>query len=367
MRILHFISSPAAGGAEVYVRDLSKELVRAGHEVHVGFLEGGLSEENAAFRRRFLGDLDHAGVRYFIVGGAARRLPVIGAFKVRSYVHDNRIDVYHSHLIYGASFGALVDVPRIYTHHSSLLRRRMSFSIVKRFVDQLVGISTGCAETLSSRARADVVTIFNGVDRERVSRDTNRPRVLEDPVRCLAVGRICDDKNYALMVKALSLVPPKVRERLVLDIAGDGEAAEKAALTQQLEAARLSDRVRLLGVREDVPQLLASSQLFLMSSVTEGMPVALIEAAMSGLPCIVTDVGGCREVVERCGNGIVVPDGDAEALASAIARLIGEPSLVAEYSRNALERSDVFSIEKAGAAHINLYNGLLARAAQAET
>ena len=77
-----------------------------------------------------------------------------------------------------------------------------------------------------------------------------------------------------------------------------------AALETKIVMEGLERTIQLLGNRNDVPALLAHSQLFLMSSAYEGLPIALIEATMSGLPCVVTNVGGCREIIEKCQNGV---------------------------------------------------------------
>jgi glycosyltransferase involved in cell wall biosynthesis len=96
-----------------------------------------------------------------------------------------------------------------------------------------------------------------------------------------------------------------------------------------------------------------------MSSAWEGMPIALLEASMSGLPFIATDVGGCAEVARLCGNGLIVPPGDAAAFAEALAGLVTDPEQIEALSRAALANAGIFSIETSAKAHLALYQRLL--------
>src|SRR5690606_23120808 len=100
---------------------------------------------------------------------------------------------------------------------------------------------------------------------------------------------------------------------------------------------------------------LNDADIFLMSSAWEGLPIALTEATISGLPCIVTDVGGCIEIIENSKNGIVVSPNNPQALADAIYKLVSEPKLIEEYSKNAIQNSAHYSISKAAQLHVSLY------------
>ena len=112
MNILHILSAPAAGGAEIYVKDLAVELTKRGHCVHLGFLsEAKDIGRSVDFQKRYLDELTDAGIDHFIIGKSARHQPWIGATRVRNYVRDNKIEVYHAHLTYGIVFGALLKIP----------------------------------------------------------------------------------------------------------------------------------------------------------------------------------------------------------------------------------------------------------------
>src|SRR5690554_8190540 len=125
MRILHVISSPAAGGAEVYIKDLVIELKKSGHYVAVGFLDRAVDmKRSQEYEESFLSELNAASVPYFFIGHETRKKVWLGAWRVRKFINENNINIYHSHLPYGAFFGFFLRVTRIYTHHS--IKARMS-------------------------------------------------------------------------------------------------------------------------------------------------------------------------------------------------------------------------------------------------
>ena len=361
MKILHIITAPAAGGAEMYIKDLAKSLLSQGHSVHIGFLgKAGDIGRSQDFERSFLTELADAGVKFFFIGSASRSFPWLGALRVRRYVKEENIDIYHAHLSYGIVFGSLIRIPRIYTHHNAKMRvSRSVFNILKIWIDELVAISSLCGRALSEFSGRDVTVIRNGIDLTKIIRKqviVDRPAQL---IRCVAVGGITKQKNYNLLVAAVERIPAGVRSRLLISIAGEGPQAETYELRKAVQKTGLGDLIELLGNVDDIPALLNQSDLFLMSSAWEGLPIALIEATSSGLPCIVSDVGGCREVIDTCKNGLVVGPDNAQALADAIECLVKTPARLTEYSDNALKYSSEFSIERACEGHLALYAKLL--------
>ena len=163
-----------------------------------------------------------------------------------------------------------------------------------------------------------------------------------------------------MMIEALGRLPSEVLARVRLSIVGGGAAADVSELEKRIDEFGLREKVRLAGLRDDVPDLLRNSDLFLMSSVYEGLPIALIEATAAGLPALVTDVGGCTEIIDACQNGVSVAAGDTDAFARAICHLIVNPELMTTYSRNAIQNAGRFSIERSCNDHASLYSEQLA-------
>ena len=361
MNILFVISSAASGGAEVYVKDLAKALVIRGHSVHIGFLnrakDYGRSE---VFELKFLKELSEFGIEYFFIGKHSRILPIIGLLKVRSYVKENEIDVYHAHLTHAIGYGAFLRIPRIYTHHSIVIRGSKSlFALLSNVIESLVGISDLCSKALSEHSERPVHTISNGVDGKKFKRKNSVARTLGKSVNCLAVGRVTEAKNYKLLIEAILQLPELDRARLNVCIAGEGPKTDTEALKNLIASNNLGGSVKLLGNVTNIPKLMGESDLFLMSSAWEGLPISLIEACYAGLPCVVTDVGGCSEVINLVENGYVVPAGDAIEFAAKISEIINSETLYSTLSTNAFLGCSNFSIEKAAERHEALYQSLL--------
>ena len=357
MRILHLIASPSAGGAEVYVKDLAKEMVRLGHQPFIGFLnrsgEIGRDEE---FESRFFRELEDASVPCFVVGYECRRNPILGAIRVRRFCVAHGIEIYHSHLYYAAAFGALLRIPHVHTHHNIVPDAgRVMYKLFNLLVDSYIGISEICAEALSKYTGRAVTEIFNGVDSSKLKQAQLPDSSDRSRLECIAVGRIQEQKNYALLVEAVRLLPAETRASIHVSIAGEGPAGDVAALRLAIDRAGLNETITVLGNRNDVPELLAKSQLFVMSSAWEGLPISLLEASVTGVPFIATDVGGCREIAAKCGNGVIVPPGDARALATAIEKLVLDRGKLRRLAQNARANSGYFGIERAAAEHMELY------------
>ena len=360
LRILHVISAPAAGGAEVYVKQLALELRRQGHRPAIGFVSRAAEEgRDAEFERRYLAELTEGGIDFFFLGGASRKNPLGGAFHVRRFCKSNGVQLYHSHLKVGIVCGLLLRIPRLHTHHTSVPRvPRLAYGLFNLMVDQYVGISDRCSELLGSFTGRPVATVRNAIDISRFQPLVREPG-MGSRFECISVGRIFAPKNFALLVRAIALLHPRILKRMHVSIVGEGPAHLVQALEKQIRQEGLGDRVKLLGNRSDIPELLERSDLFVMSSAWEGFPIALLEATASGLPFVATDVGGCREIAELCGNGVVVAAQDPQVLADAIADLVEHRDKLRRLSKAAIKSAPKLSIETAADAHIELYRDLL--------
>jgi glycosyltransferase involved in cell wall biosynthesis len=140
----------------------------------------------------------------------------------------------------------------------------------------------------------------------------------------LAVGNLYPVKGHIHLLRALRRLGD---EQSALDwraaIAGRGE--EESALREYLSESSLSERVTLLGYREDVPDLLAAADIYVMPSLSEGMPLALIEAMFAGKAIVASGVGGIPEVVHAGSEALLVPPEDPRALAEAVGALLRDP------------------------------------------
>ncbi|MDY0392055.1 MAG: glycosyltransferase [Candidatus Bipolaricaulis sp.] len=145
---------------------------------------------------------------------------------------------------------------------------------------------------------------------------------METAFAWLAVGRFDVPKDYANLLQAFAYVA-QARPEAQLLIAGDGPL--RPSMEQLANDLGITDRVKFLGIRRDIPALMNAADAYVMSSAWEGMPNVLLEAAASGLPIVATDVGGNSEVVIDGKTGFLVPPKDPEALAQAMVQLMGLP------------------------------------------
>jgi glycosyltransferase involved in cell wall biosynthesis len=228
--------------------------------------------------------------------------------------------------------------------------------MLDRIVEGYVAISANCYNALSTQTHKRIVTIYNGIDIRRILRSEEEVRTFRRPLECVAIGHICPQKNYDLMIESLGRLKADIRAEIRLKIVGDGTKRDTDAIEQKIGSCGLTGIVELLGHRNNVPEILSGAQLLLMSSAYEGLPIALIEAAASGVPAIVTDVGGCSEIVLTGESGLVVPADDPVAFAGALNDVFMDPACIEKWSRNAMKISRTFSISNSSNAHLEMYD-----------
>ncbi len=189
-----------------------------------------------------------------------------------------------------------------------------------------------CEELLAAGVRAGkIARIPNGVDLARFSPDPDarsvearrRLGLPEGPLVVFA-GRLDPQKGLHTLVEAMRS-PTLAAAGARLLLLGDGP--QRAELAQALHRDGLSDRALFRGVVEDVAPYLRASDLFAFPTLGEGMPNALLEAMATGLPCVASDIGGCRDVVTNGETGLLVPAGDATAFRAALETVVQSAAL----------------------------------------
>jgi glycosyltransferase involved in cell wall biosynthesis len=195
--------------------------------------------------------------------------------------------------------------------------------------------------------------LVHGIDATRVAvsaggRETalRRLGLPEGPFTVGTVANLTPKKDQGTLIAAMVLLRERVPDpRLV--IIGDGPS--RPLLEDQVRSLGLHGSVLFAGVRDDVPELLPALDVFSLSSLHEGLPIALLEAMAAGVPPVVTAVGGIPEVVTHERDGLLVPPGDSAALASALCSVATDGQLRASLARSALSRAQQFGIAPAAA------------------
>jgi glycosyltransferase involved in cell wall biosynthesis len=152
---------------------------------------------------------------------------------------------------------------------------------------------------------------------------------------CLYVGRLEAVKDLGTLLKAVGRLSESVRRTIRVFLAGEG--SERAALEALLRSLNLEGTVTFLGARSDIHELLNMADAFVMTSRTEGLPMALIEAMAAGLPCVATAVGGIPAVLSS-DAGIVVPPDNPDAVAQALMQLAGDEFLRRQFAERAVRK-----------------------------
>ena len=361
MKILHIIAAPAAGGAEVYVKDLVLNSMKSGITPFLLFISQakdiGRCEK---YEEKFLTELTDNGIGFYFLPVGSRRNVFKGSLALRKILKIITPDIIHSHLLTGVVHKVLSfsSIPLIYTHHNSVINtNRYLFKFLLKFCDGHIGISKICSDILQKYLKGSkkVTTIFNAVDFNRLS--ISEEKLLDiNQINLLAVGSITTQKNYPLMVNAIKLVKENSTQKFHLNIAGEGD--KKTEILELVSDLKLKDMITFLGNRSDISQLMSESDLFIMSSDWEGLPISLIEAQLIGLPSIITDVGGCREVIAQTGGGILTSKGDAAKLSEHIESLFDD-SIRTKFAEKAKQNSACYEIIKAVKSHKKYYSSFL--------
>ncbi|HSB38404.1 MAG TPA: glycosyltransferase family 4 protein [Gaiellaceae bacterium] len=280
-----------------------------------------------------------------------------------------RPDIVHAHSskmgVLGRLAARLARVPvRVFTAHGwSFVAYTGLAGRLYLLVERLMRPLTSAVVCVSEASRAQglvaracnparTVVIHNAVD----VRSFGSRAEANGPVRVVSVGRFAYPKDFSTLLEALERIGSDCRAALV----GEGPGLQE--VTSGIVARGLSGRVELLGARGDVAGVLAASDIFVLSSRSEGLPVSILEAMAAGLPVVATDVGGVTEAVVDGETGLVVPPADPEALAAALERLVVDGGLRRRLGAAGRARAlRLFDVQRFRAAHLELYRRELER------
>lgn len=355
-RVVHVVSSLNVGGMEHFVLRIAAEQRRLGHDASVLALNGGPLAEHARQAR--------VPVRVLTGRNAPARV-----LETLAYLATLRPQVIHPHnpsSLHYALLGKTVSGAKlVLTYHGRGLREARTPGAGEwHRTDAVVSVSQGAVAQLPEAVPASRVTVIrNGVlptPPLRTRDEVRRELGLDNGLVGIMVARMDGLKGHDTLVRALAALRDSGR-MVTLLVAGDGaERPQIEALAQELRLG--PERLRFLGFRTDVPDLLAASDFFLLPSVTEGLPLSLLEAMTHGLPALATPVGGIPEVIRDGEHGFLVPVHGHAELAAAMARLVDDPALLRTLGDRARRRAaEEFSFERMTREYLALYERLLGR------
>lgn len=363
IRALITINSLVAAGAETLILQLCRHLPREGVEPIVASLLG-----PGPLTPLF----EESGIRVVNLSEAGERLGLKSFWRLMWTVRRERIDIVHTHLVYAGIMGkvaaALTGLPVVTTRHYTTDLKittpfyRLEDRLTKTGTARVVAISDYMRRFILDSGLAEprrVVVHRNAIDVDRfrtLVTESERPGNLIIGT----AGRMEPQKAQEVFLEAMAIIRrniPTVRGVLV------GEGSKRS----ELEAARarlcLDDVVSFVGTvsPEEMPTLLSTFDVFVLSSDWEGLPIVLIEAAALGIPVVATDVNAVSEVVKDGRTGLLVPPRNPRAIAEAAVAILGDPDRRRRFGRKAREYADAeLDIKRLARQTATLYRDVLA-------
>jgi len=349
IRLMHIVLSLNIGGLERVVINLLKGLDPEIYTQILCCLEepGALIHEVNRLGVKTISLKKGKGIDYLLLA------------KLAKVIRQEKIDIIHSHnptpYFYGVLSGKLAGVPVIiHTRHGRNTPKSKREIYLRRFLscmtDRIVAVSNDSMDAAINREKIPsrkVVTIFNGIDIERyrpnidVVSKKKELGILDSDQVIGIVARLSSEKDHSTLLDAFRIVLGN-KKNIKLVIVGDGNL--RGELQQKAQAISVGENTVFLGERHDVPDLLAVFDLFVLSSLTEGISLTLLEAMAAGLPVVATDVGGNAEVVMDSRTGLIVPPADPRSMANAILKIIRNSSMAKQMGILGRERvSEKFS------------------------
>jgi glycosyltransferase involved in cell wall biosynthesis len=351
VRLLHVIEAMHQGGAETVVLEHVRHASPDFDVLVCALNRGGPALEEAGA----------LGARTFVLSKGHDRLR--GIVQLARLMRDEHVDLVNGHNPTGALYATvaarLAGVKAILrTEHSTHYAGRHSglyalaveptlIRMARRVICVCETVRAGHARRFPW-ARSRTVTVLNGISPAPPSRaglEVRRDLGLgvDDRV-ALTVGSLTTQKAQHVMIEAFARVVSRIPQARLL-LAGEGKLAER--LRAQVRDLGLDGIVRFIGARQDVPDLLAAADVFVLSSVREGLSISILEAMRAGLAVVVTRAGGCAEAVADHETGRLVPVEDPPALADALLEILSDPERAAAMGAAGRARwSRCFSAER---------------------
>jgi len=366
IRVIHVLGNLNYGGLQLIVLNLISELPSFSHKVIFQ------SREKGALYPRFEGVCEieqcvHDKGRTF---SFFRRLT--------SLLRNDAPDVVVAHLFGNHALvsmaATLAGVPRTYGvsandpvfYSSSTLKPMALAQVARPFCSGEIAVSEAVGRILTSRLHLPprrVRVIPNGCPVEEIATRAAAGRsAAQQPggrtPRLFMAGRKGRAKDPTAVLKAIQLFRTRGRD-MELWVAGDAPRKPARASVESLaEELGIRDLVCMLGVRDDVPELMGASDIVIHASNSEGFGMAVVEAMAAGVPVIATDIPACREILDGGRCGLLVPIGDSTALAEAIRQILDDDALRARMVQAASERvRSHYHIKQMAAGYAHLFSG----------
>ena len=344
MKILHVITSLYTGGAEMLVVNLLPRFHDLGHDVGVAVFNG----KHTALMERL--EKECPDCKIYKLGNSFYNPWYI--FKLLSII--KKYDIIHTHISSPQLYVSIANIfchkKLITTEHSTNNRKRNNFlfALMDMWMyaqyDRIICISDRAEVNLRKYLRNDfvksrIMTICNGVDIKCFFDAKPLDELKKNRFVIVMVAAFRPEKDHGTLVKAMQMLPKDLYE---VWLVGDGECLHQ--IKELANRLNVCDCVKFLGTRLDVPNILRTADVVVLSTHYEGLSLSNIEGMAAGKPFVASDVQGVREVTAN--YGILVPPQDPESLAKVIQKLHDNKSFYQEVANRCYERAKQFDISE---------------------
>jgi glycosyltransferase involved in cell wall biosynthesis len=318
------------------VVDLAKAFHRAGHHSLVC---------TTMFGGELVQELELSGIPFQCLG-LKKSYDLRALLPVMNYLKENKIDAVITHGSSGCLIpriaSVLIKSPVIIHVEHNISDHKKPYQvlvnkILASFTDKVICISESARESLVEIEKIDakkIAVIRNGLNVDRFKHDQSVQKKVGGPKRVGIVGRFMEQKGHIYFLEALAEVVKTIKNVEIIFV---GDGVLKEVIEQKARQLGLFEYCNFLGLRSDVDQLLQTFDIFVLSSLWEGLPISLLEAQYFGVASIATNVGGIPEVITDGYNGLLVPEKDPAALASAMLKILIDDNLRQELGRHGKE------------------------------
>ncbi len=364
MRILHLNTEKGFRGGEKQTLYLIEGLSKANPETYLICNKGALLQEKA----RMI--IPEKNILEIVMKGEFY-IPAI--IKIRRFLKDKSIDIIHCHTSHAHTLGYFSSMG---LKTKVVVSRRVDFSIYKGRIkllnkikynlmcDKIVAISKKIRDILISDRinESKITTIYSGVNVNRIVKvDSESLRkefnINDGSIVCVNIAALVPHKGQKYLLESFAKVITKHPEAILIIV---GEGKLKKELFDLSDFLGLKSNVIFAGYREDIEELLALADIFLMTSVEEGLCTSILDALSLNKIVVATDAGGIPEIIKDEETGILVKKGDSKSIAEGILKVMDNLSFYKEKFKNGKKYvSNNFSVENMVKGNIAVYKEIL--------
>ena len=364
MRILHINSARDWAGGEVHTYLLCRKLDEMGLKITLACKPG--SKIDKKFRTEGLAvfnlPLMHSG-------------DILSATALAAYCRINNIDILHVHLArdYWLAYYAKLLYKKlkiVFVRHVAYKVKFRNFLYRHMYdsVDKIIAVSQAVEDVLKGQNvidEAKIIKIYNGIDHEPFinSQKGNLRKELginEKSPLVGMIGRVNDEKNQKSFIKSIPIILKSYPEaRFIIAGADEENGAYIKKLQALAESLEVSDKLKLLGFRSDVPSIMKELDVFVLASTNEGFGLVLTEALSSGAAVVATPVDCAREIILDGESGIIAEGFEPKNIAEAVDKILSNDELAQKLKKEGQKRARIFELCTMAEKTMEVYKQLL--------